>query len=237
MRIFSTVSGIFLSVSTAIMVMAADPVASFKAAMAGDDFQAKRAAVQAVAGLSKDDEEQALTLLVQAAGDRQASEIAINALRARTGLQKPTGWVTKGSGFPNYPIEDTGAGWSAWLSGWKKVNDEKKKLSDVTKKAKELEEKTKALEKKDKEKDGAEAHADGDAAEKKEKPLPVDINGERGPRCRVHFKNGGSKVYILLAKRTDADGNLLSIRVTYPDGGGKEVISVDSISRLEEDLK
>lgn len=226
-------------------LFASDVVSTFNTAMGGDDFQAKRNAIQAVAGMPKDQEEQCLELLIRAVSDRQGSETALAALRSRTGLQRPVGRMMQGSGYPNYPLTDDAAGWGLWLSGWKKDHDEKKKLADVEKKAKDLEKKTKELEKKEKDKkdgkDGGETtkEGDGDKSETKtgDKPATPIVEGEKGPRCRIHFKNGGSKVYYMLAKRTDADGNLLSVRVAYMDGGGTEVLTADAIARLDEDVK
>lgn len=234
----------FLTALPLVLIVAArlaagDALEDYATAMAGDDFQAKRAAIQAVASLPKDQDEKVLGLLVQAVGDRQSTEVALAALRARTGLQKPGGWVKRGSGYPNYPTTDDAAGWGAWLSGWKKDNDEKKKLSDVEKKAKELEKKAKELEKKKDKKEGEAdpAAAAGDQAKPEDKPRIAEVAVEKGPRCRIHFKSGGSKVYYLLAKRTDADGNLLSVRVSYMDGGGTEVLTADAIARIDEDVK
>lgn len=231
----------------------ADAVANFQTAMAGDDFQAKRGAIQALAGLSKDQDEKVLGLLVSAVSDRQASEAALDALRSRSGLAKPGGWVKRGGGFPNYPVTDDAAGWSSWLSAWKKANDEKKKVAEIDKKTKELEKKAEDKTDKaktDKTKDGKEGEEgkgeetagkegeekEGDKSDKN-RTRTAEVDVERGPICRVHFRNGGSKVYRLVAKRTDADGNLLSIRVSHSGDGGTEVLTADAIARLEEDVK
>jgi hypothetical protein len=54
-----------------------------------------------------------LPLLVQAVGDRQVKDIAVQQLRHRTGLS-PSHKRGVG-GYPAYPVDDSFEQWTAWL--------------------------------------------------------------------------------------------------------------------------
>ena len=226
----------FILCCASIMLHAADPLADLRSAMAGDDFSAKRAAIAAVTGMAKDQDEEVLNALIGALGDRQASTVAADALRARTGLSKPRPEARSASSYPGHPPSDSAGDWSAWVAAWKKEQAKDKKLTDLDKKTKQLEKEQKDKEKaeKDKKPDG-DAKTDDKPAEAKSRT--AEVQAQRGPRCRIHFRNGGSKVYYLIAKRTDADGNLLSVRVAYLNDDGTEVLTADAIARLEEDVR
>lgn len=64
-------------------------------------------------------------------------------------------------------------------------------------------------------------------------PPPEDL----GKLDRVIFKNGSNLVCYILTRRTDADGNLLSVRIVHPDGSGEETLAAAMIARIEEDVK
>jgi hypothetical protein len=94
-----------------------DPVAVFQQALAGDNADAKRASVYALAK-SPEPDGVVLPLLVQAVGDRQVHIDAIIALRERTGL-KPSAWLGQ-SAYPNYPPSDYVESWQYWLNDWQR---------------------------------------------------------------------------------------------------------------------
>jgi hypothetical protein len=226
---------LLLALSLSCGACAADPLSDLSTALGGDDFEAKRAAIQAVTGLPKDQDEKVLDALVRALGDRQAKAIAADALRSRAGVAKPKPGFP-GGGYPNHPSQDTPAEWGKWVAMWKKDQTESKRIKDLEKKAKEAEEKE--AQKKKEAEDAAKKPADGTAAATDANAIKTaQVEAIQGVRCRVHFRNGGSQVYALIAKRTDADGNLLSVRVAHLDGGGTEVLSADIIVRIEEDVK
>ncbi|MBA2480987.1 MAG: hypothetical protein H0V44_10005 [Planctomycetes bacterium] len=234
--------------------LAGSQIEEFTKVMAGDDSTAKRSAVQSLSGT--DDE--VLPLLVQAVGDRQASEAAINALRSRTGLRPA---AKRGqSHYPNYPSGDTAGDWSTWLTERKREKDQEAKVKEAEKIAKEAKKTADKTQKKaegkadpdkaagagaDAEKDPADkTPADGEEAAKDpaeaeapkkrvNQPPPEDL----GKLDRIVFKNGSSMLCYILTRRTDADGNLLSVRVIHPDGAGEEILQAALIARLEEDVK
>jgi hypothetical protein len=205
-------------------------ISDFKTAMQGQDATAKKTAVKALANPSAGSDADVLPLLVQALSDRQVSDQALEALRARTGLQPPTNKRLGGPGYPGYPKDDSSGSWSAWL--------------DERKKAKEQEELLKAL--KDKETGdkgkGKDGKAPGDAPITDDpsgvaKPAPTVVDTDLGTLDRVILKTGGALLCYVLNKRLDADGNLISVRIAHPDGGGEEVLQAEFISRIEEDVK
>jgi hypothetical protein len=246
---------------SASRLIASDAIEDFKKAMTTDDSTAKRAAVQALASGGKDDE--VLPLLVQAVGDRQAGEAAIAALRARTGLRPAS---KRGqSHYPNYPSGDTPGDWSTWLGERTREKDQEAKVKEAEKLAKEAK-KTADKAKKDAEgktedgktadgktedgktqdgegkepadkkdgdkKDGAEGEAEA-PKKRVNLPPPEDL----GKLDRIIFKNGSSLICYILTRRTDADGNLVTVRIIHPDGAGEEILQADLIARIEEDVK
>jgi hypothetical protein len=44
-------------------------------------------------------------------------------------------------------------------------------------------------------------------------------------------------VGYIVNKRTDQDGNLISVRVVHRDQGGEETLSADLIARIDEDVE
>ncbi len=102
-------------------------------ALAGDDADAKRQALRALADKSVGNDDQVLPVLVQAVGDRQASDTAIQTLRSRTGLQ-PSAYVGQ-SHYPSYPSGDKASDWAQWLSERTKEVEEKAKLKEALKTA------------------------------------------------------------------------------------------------------
>ncbi|MBA3708811.1 MAG: hypothetical protein H0W83_08345 [Planctomycetes bacterium] len=240
---------VFTLALTAGRLLASDAVDNFTKAMAGNDSTEKRAAVQTLAGAP--DDEVVLPLLVQAVADRQAGEAAILALRARTGL-KPA--VKRGqSHYPNYPSGDSPTDWSTWLAERGREKAQEKTVKDAEKMAKEAKKtadkaKKKADGKVGKDgKDDPKDPADQDSAEEPVKEPVEDASPKKHPIQaapedlgkvdRIVFKNGSSLVCYILTRRTDADGNLLSVRVVHPDGAGEEILDAALIARIEEDIK
>jgi hypothetical protein len=192
--------------------------ANLQAALGGTDAVAKKTAIRAVASRSTGSDDQVLPLLVGAITDRQAGEAAVSALSSRTGAS-PTG----GSYAPGVDPSRIQGAWQKWYDDWKKAQD--------IKKLKKKDEKTtpdplKQL--------PNPTDAPKTSEEKTVTPAPAE---DLGKLDRVLFKAGGSLLCYVQSKRTDADGNLLSVRVVHPDGSGEETIAADLISRIEEDIR
>lgn len=211
--------------SLQLLQAADDPIAAFKAAMQSDDSVAKKEAIHVLASRSVGSDDEVLPLLIQAVSDRQASEIAIQALRARTGLVPA---AKKGAGgYPAYPSSDSPADWQAWLAARAKDREQdelKKKIEEDEKKAEE--------------KAAAPAPAATESKPAESQPVveeapPTDF----GKLDRIVFKSGSMLLGYIVNKRTDADGNLISIRIVHQDQGGEETLSADLIARIDEDIR
>lgn len=208
-------------------LVAADPVAVFNEAMATQDNAAKKRAIQGLLGLPKDQDDVLLPLLVKAVDDRQAGSSAISALRSRTGLQPASGRGGN-SGYPGYPSADTAAGWNAWLAARKADLDLKNKAKELEKKIEKLADKVDP----DQPDDDTSAST-GDSRTPQKLPPPTDLGG----LDRIHFANGSTLLGYIISKRTDAEGQLVSIRVVHRDGAGEESISAELIARIDEDIE
>ncbi len=229
-RLASILAGLVLAAGLSAAENAA--VAAYKKAMASEDYPAKKAAIGGLAGKAAGEDDEIIPLLINALGDRQAGKIAIEALRARTGLT-PTAGKTGGTGYPDYPANDSAGAWSAWLTARKAARAQEEKLKKLTKDAEDKE-------KKDKEKDkGADGETPVDeagttaAASEPDPTPPSDL----GRIDRVTFRTGGSLRCYIMSKHTDPDGNLVSIRDVHPDGGGEETLAADLVARVEEDVE
>jgi len=224
-------------------------VQDFQAAMSGNDSDAKRDAIKALVSSSAGDDDTVLPLLVQAVSDRQGHDAAVTALRDRTGLV-PSPYAGQ-SRYPGYASGDNPADWNAWLADRTQDMQNRAKIAAAEKAAKDAEKTAnKALKTADaahaKATDAAKAagapadatattaDAPGtatttaDAADDK-KQVPDDL----GSLNRVVFKNGSSLACYILTRRTDADGNLLTLRVVHPDGSGEETLDASLIARVE----
>jgi hypothetical protein len=201
-------------------------IAAFKSAMGGQDSDAKRAAIRALASKGVGSDDVVLPLLVSAVADRQGNDAAITALRARTGLAPPA-YVGQ-SHYPAYPSSDDPSAWQQWLSERSRDKELDKKVKDLDKKAHE----------KDK---PATAPAPADESSAPAAPAPAlpppPPPTDLGPISRVVFKNGSTLLCYILTRRTDADGHLISIRVAHPDGAGEETLTADMISRIDDDAR
>jgi hypothetical protein len=199
-------------------------IAAFNAAMGGQDAVAKKKAVQGLVAKDAGSDDVVLPLLIQALGDRQVGDQALTALRSRTGLQAPTNKRVGGPGYPGYPADDSAGSWSAWLAARTKALEQEKLL--------------KAMKDNDKPKEQPKKGDEQPAGETiVVKPKPTQSDPDLGSMDRVILKTGGALLCYVLSKRTDADGNLISVRIAHPDGGGEEVLQADLIARLEEDVK
>jgi hypothetical protein len=204
----------------AALAPAADLVAQAQAAMGNNDASDKKTALKALAAKSSGPDEVVIPILLSALTDRQAGEAAVSALKARTGASPKGGtWIT---GKESQTVE-------AWTTWWVD-QQQKKKVTDLEKKA-EAAKPTTAK---------PEAAADTPAVE-----TPVEAKPERtttvpddlGRIDRILLKAGGSMVAYIQSRRTDADGNLVSVRVIHPDGGGEEILPASLISRIDEDIR
>ncbi len=194
---------------------AADAGADLRTALAGADAAAKKSAIRAVgsSGAGKDDD--VLPALIGAIADRQAGEAAVSALQSRTG-KLPVGGLFK-TGEDPAKIQ---AAWQGWYEDWKKAQQIKK------------------LEKKEPKSEAPVApQAVVEVPKTEEKIEPPKPAEDLGKLDRVVFKAGGSLLCYVMSKRTDADGNLVSVRVVHPDGRGEETITADLVARIEEDIR
>jgi hypothetical protein len=202
-------------------------VAAFHKAMAGDDFTVKRAAIEALVSKDAGDDDTILPLLIAIVDDRQGSEPAIKALRARTGLAPAEGGsYRQSSAYPGYPASDSRASWDAWLAARTKDIETKKTLAEIEKKIDKVAEQTKPGEAKPEE-----ATAEVIA------PPPRIPTDDLGKPDRLVYKSGRTLIAFVRSKRLDGDGNLVSVRVVHLDGAGEEVIDAAGISRIEEDVE
>jgi hypothetical protein len=88
-------------------------IAALRAALNGQDFDAKHAALRVLADPAVGNDDDVLPLLVAAVWDRQAKDVAIVALRQRTGLVPPVYYGQ--SHYPAYPSSDRPEDWQEWL--------------------------------------------------------------------------------------------------------------------------
>jgi len=235
---------------TAVLA-AADTVREFKRAMAGNDAQEKRDAIQALARSSADDDT-VLPLLIQAAGDRQGKRWAIPALRQRTGLQ-PGRSRGDNTGYPGYPSDDTQSGWSRWLTSRNQALAEEAKVEEALEKAEEARETAEDAKNLvtavDLDGDGRineaeeaaaqEAAGDGEAGgdETGENEAASPEASEFGKLDRLFFTDGSILRCYVMTRRTDLDGKLTSVRIVHKGGGGEEIIDAEVIARIEEDIE
>jgi len=192
-------------------------VAALQAALASDNAADKKNAIRALSDKSVGKDEEVLSLLVGAIGDRQAGEAAVSALSSRMG-KTPVGGSYR-TGIDTAKIQ---AAWQKAYDDWKKTQDIKKLEKKVDKNA----DKIKAV-----------ATTVAEVKPTSEKSVPTAPAEDLGKLDRVNFVAGGSLLCFVMSKRTDADGKLVSVRVVHPDGAGEETISAELISRIDEDIK
>jgi hypothetical protein len=210
----------FLVLSASASLLAADATAevtALQAALASNDATAKKTAIRALSSKSVGKDAEILPLLVAAIGDRQAGEAAVNALSSRAG-KTPVGGTYR-VGIDPATIQ---AAWQSWLEDWMKTQELKK----IEKKVEKNSEKIKEV-----------AINTAETAAAVQKTTTQAPPEDLGKIDRVIFKAGGSLLCFIMSKRTDADGNLVSVRIVHPDGAGEETIAESLISRIEEDIR
>jgi hypothetical protein len=210
----------FLVLSASASLLAADATAevtALQAALASNDATAKKTAIRALSSKSVGKDAEILPLLVAAIGDRQAGEAAVNALSSRAG-KTPVGGTYR-VGIDPATIQ---AAWQSWLEDWMKTQELKK----IEKKVEKNSEKIKEV-----------AINTAETAAAVQKTTAQAPPEDLGKIDRVIFKAGGSLLCFIMSKRTDADGNLVSVRIVHPDGAGEETIAESLISRIEEDIR
>lgn len=217
------------SLATALLVLAcattihaadagpAPEVTAFQQAMSGTDAGAKKSAARALSSKSVGKDADVFPLLVAAISDRQGGEAAVEALSSRAG-KTPVGGTYR-IGIDPMKVQ---AAWQTWLDDWKK-SQEIKKLE------KKIENKLDAV--------GTTPTTAPTETKPSEKTTPPAPAEDLGKIDRIIFKAGGSLLGYIMSKRTDAEGNLVSVRIVHPDGAGEETIAAGLISRIEEDIR
>ncbi|MHC5067690.1 MAG: hypothetical protein ACYTF0_03770 [Planctomycetota bacterium] len=219
---------------------AADASADFRKAMAGNDAQAKREAIRALASSGLDSNE-VIDLLIPAVSDRQASREAITALRRASGVQ-PAASSRRNAGYPGYPTDDSSAAWSAWFSAKRQQEQQQADLA-AAQEALTAAQADIAASAQAGTQAGAEAGTEGTATSEASggestTSAPV-ISDEAlyGHIDRIYFTDGSMLRCYILTKRVDLSGNITSMRVAHRKGGGEETIDATVILRFEEDIE
>ena len=207
-----------------VMASASDAVSDAQAALAGDNADDKHAAIRALGSKSAGSDATVIPLLISALNDRQAADQAARALSSRTGQTPPNGIYRS-----SQPPGELQAAWQKWYEAWK------------------AKEELKALAKKLKDKDKPVAAAPGaavggfaaPAADAPATPsAPVEpVLDDLGKIARISLTDGGSLLCYIRSRRTDADGNLLSVQIVHRDGRGTETLSAGLISRIDENVE
>ncbi len=230
-----------------------DIAAQLSAALADTDAQAKQQAIARVRSIS--DKEVAFPLLIRAARDRQARSAALSALAGLAGVSprgRPDTRGNVGPGYPGHPKQNTAAGWQSWFSQWKQEQDEKERLAELQKKLEEAKAKEEAAAADAEDADDAsdadeqdgevttdeETDDDTELAEAEEAaPSPPKPENRHGKLDRIILKRGGIRMGYIVTKRQDLQGNITSIVLAHRGGGGREVLDMALIARIEEDIR
>lgn len=192
-------------------------VAAFKEAFATQDASAKKAALRALASGGNNSE--IIPLLIAQVEDRQVSDAVMATLRSRTGTGLSMDAAANGSAAnPKRPGE-----WQAWFRAWQ---EQEKSKQDVAK----LQAKVDSRDPSRKTTPQPPAAAPVSSEPTAHRAAPDDL----GKPVRIFFHGGASKLYHVISRRIDADGNLVSLRVAHPDGGGEETLAADIIARIQE---
>jgi hypothetical protein len=236
---------LLLVTTQALRAAEAPQVATFTTAMAGQDFQAKRAAISSLSSVK--DDEVVYKLLIGAVADRQSSKLAIQALRSRSGLQ-PSSVKGGNTGYPGYPADDSAGAWGAWNQARKAELEAKAKLAEALAKAEEAKRKAEnpdgeATEPGAEGETGTEGGEAGEGGEGGEGALtttqaaiPAELLGKLD---RIFFKDGSILVGYITVYRRDMTGRLTSIHIVHGNqaGGGEEDVEAELISRIEDDIE
>lgn len=192
-------------------------VAALQAALSGNNAADKKDALRALGDKSVGKDDEVLPMLLGAIADRQAGEAAVSALSSRMG-KTPVG----GSYRIGMDVAKIQAAWQKSYDDWKKTQDIKKLDKKIEKNTEKIKEVAVVA-------TGAKPSIDKSVAS-----TPAE---DLGKIDRVNFVAGGSLLCFVMSKRTDADGQLISVRVVHPDGAGEETIAASLISRIDEDIK
>lgn len=201
------------------LASAADAVAEAQTALAGNEAAAKKSALKALANKSAGDDAVVIPLLLGALADRQAGEAAASILRSRTG-SSPKG----GTWIPGKE-EQTVKAWTEWWA----TEQQKRQVQELQKKAKGTT--------KDKAQDVVPAKPEAEEKTEVKAPRAVVLPDDLGKIDRIILKAGGSMLCYIQSRRTDAEGNLVSLRIIHPESGGEEILGADLISRVDEDVR
>lgn len=202
-------------------------VAAFTQAFAGSDAAAKRTALTAIAAMGQDADDTVYPLLVQAVGDPQTQDVALLALHARC-AQSPHPYDRAPSN-PSYLPLDTPADWNRWLAVRTQYKEREKALADIARRLA-------ALEKADaRGTQPATASATASAgAEQKTAKAGAAPASDLGKLSRIIFTDGATVVGHVIDLHRAADGTVLSVEFFHRDGGGREVIPIDRVARIED---
>jgi hypothetical protein len=206
-------------------------IAAFAEAFSGSDEAAKRAALPAIIAMGKDADDTVYRLLVQAVGDPQTHDVAVPALRARSGLAP--NFFDHGPGYPGYPQSDTASDWNAWLASRGQDQERTRTLNDQSRRIAAL-----AAPSTPSVGGAAAASAASPAAAASERahasatPMPPS---DLGSLSRIVFADGSTLVGHVVDRHRDANGVVLTVEFIHQDGGGREVIPIERIARIEAD--
>ncbi len=204
-----------------------DAVAAFAQAFAGSDAAAKREALAAVIALGREADDTAYPLLVQAVGDPQTHDVAVLALRSRTD-HSPYPY-DRGPSFPGYLPLDTPADWNHWLALRTQYKDRERALADEKSRLAKLSASASTSTAA-----GAAAGSAAPGATARQKPARTAPAGDPGQLSRIIFADGATVVGFIVDRHRDANGTVLSLEFIHRDGGGREVIPIDRIARIED---
>jgi hypothetical protein len=204
-----------------------DAIAAFTQASAGSDAAAKRAALTAISAMGRDADDTVYPLLVQAVGDPQIHDVAVLALRTRT-QQSPYPYDRPPS-FPGYLALDTPPDWDRWLALRSQYKEKERALADEARRLAAL----------SKPSSSAAGGASGSAAptagaERRPASAAPALASDLGQLSRIIFADGATVVGYVITRHRDADGTVLSVEFIHQNAGGREVIPIDRIARIEE---
>jgi hypothetical protein len=202
-------------------------IAAFTQAFSGSDAGAKRTALTAIAAMGQDADDTVYPLLVQAVGDPQTQDVAVLALRARTAQSSHP--YDRAPSNPSFLPLDSPADWNRWLAVRTQYKERERALADLARRLAALSKDdaggTKTT--------TASATASAAAEQKPAKsgpPPPTDL----GKLSRIIFTDGATVVGHVVDLHRAADGTVLSVEFFHRDGGGREVIPIDRVARIED---
>jgi hypothetical protein len=204
-----------------------DAIAAFTQAFAGSDAAAKRAALPAIIAMGRDADDTVYRLLVQAVGDPQTQDVAVLALRARC-AQSPHPY-DRGPSNPSYVPLDTPDDWNRWLALRTQYQERERALADISRRLA-------ALTASESSAAGPATGAAAPAAGAEHKPAKAGAPpaGDLGRLSRIIFADGATVVGHVVELHRDANGVALSLEFIHREGGGREVIPIERIARIED---